>query len=144
MPPCRWAHSPVCVSISSTDLPPCQRRVFFSIFSSQWPEQYVAFRMCVCVCVHALSHVWLFSTPRLLCRWDSSGKNTGVSCNFLLQWIFLTQRQNLHLLHCRWNLYHWTVGKPWCMYVNGQILNFQNFCKIAMLRIAANGFEMEF
>ena len=34
---------------------------------------------------------------------DSPGKNTGVGCHFLLQGIFLTHRQNLHLL-C---LLHW-------------------------------------
>ena len=28
---------------------------------------------------------------RLLCPWDSPGKNTGVGCHFLLQGIFLTQ-----------------------------------------------------
>ena len=30
--------------------------------------------------------------------WDSSGKNTGVSCHFLFQGIFLTQGSNLCLL----------------------------------------------
>ena len=38
---------------------------------------------------------------RLLCPWDSPGKNTGVGCHFLLQQIFLTQGLNLGLLHCR-------------------------------------------
>ena len=38
---------------------------------------------------------------RLLCPWDSLGKNTGVSCHFLLQRIFPTQGLNLCLLHCR-------------------------------------------
>ena len=36
---------------------------------------------------------------RLLCPWDSPGKNTGVGCNFLLQGIFLTQGLNPHLLY---------------------------------------------
>ena len=31
---------------------------------------------------------------------------TGVGCHFLLQRIFLTQRSNLGLLHCRQTLYH--------------------------------------
>ena len=34
------------------------------------------------------SHVQLFATPwtaRLLCPWDSSGKNTGVGCHALYQ-----------------------------------------------------------
>ena len=38
---------------------------------------------------------------RLLCPWDSPGKNTGVGCHFLLQGIFPTQGLNLGLLHCR-------------------------------------------
>ena len=36
---------------------------------------------------------------RLLCPWDSPGKNPGVGCHFLLQGIFLTQGWNLRLLH---------------------------------------------
>ena len=35
---------------------------------------------------------------RLLCPWDSPGKNTGVGCHFRLQGIFLTQGSNPHLL----------------------------------------------
>ena len=31
---------------------------------------------------------------RLLCPWDSPGKNTGVGCHFLLQGIFPTQGSN--------------------------------------------------
>ena len=31
--------------------------------------------------------------------WDFPGKNIGVGCHFLLQWIFPTQRLNLPLLH---------------------------------------------
>ena len=40
------------------------------------------------------------SPTRLLCPWDSPGRNAGVGCRFLLQGIFLTQRLNLGLLHC--------------------------------------------
>ena len=36
---------------------------------------------------------------RLLCPWNFPGKNTEVSCYFLLQGIFLTQGSNQHLLH---------------------------------------------
>ena len=36
---------------------------------------------------------------RILCPWDFPGKNTGVSCHFLLQGIFLTQGSNSCLLH---------------------------------------------
>ena len=38
------------------------------------------------------------SSARLLCPWDSSGKNTGVSCHFLFQEIFPTQGSNQGLL----------------------------------------------
>ena len=52
------------------------------------------------------SHVRLFVTlwavahqaTRLLCPWDSPGKNTRVGCHALLQGIFPTQRSNPHLL----------------------------------------------
>ena len=45
-----------------------------------------------------------FVTPwtvahRLLCSWDSPGKNTGVDCHFLLQGIFSTLGLNQHFLH---------------------------------------------
>ena len=43
---------------------------------------------------------------RLLCPWDSPGKSTGVGCHSPLQGIFLTQRLNSGLLHCRQILYH--------------------------------------
>ena len=44
--------------------------------------------------------------------WDFPGKNAGVDCHFLLQGIFPTQVSNpclLHLLPCRWILYHWAT-----------------------------------
>ena len=42
---------------------------------------------------------------RLLCPWNSLGKNTGVGCHSLLQRIFLTQGSNMGLLRCRQILY---------------------------------------
>ena len=42
---------------------------------------------------------------RLLCPWNSPGKNAGVGCHFFLQGIFLTQELNPGLLHCRHILY---------------------------------------
>ena len=44
-------------------------------------------------------------SARLLCPWDSSGKNTGVGCHFFLQGIFLAQGLNQGLLYCRQFLY---------------------------------------
>ena len=62
------------------------------------------------------------STARLLCSWDSPGKNTGVGCHFLLQGIFLTQESNLGLLHCRQTLYQLNYeGSPYiCIYTHTQ------------------------
>ena len=50
---------------------------------------------------------WLreLSPTRLLHPWDFPGKNSGMSCHFLLQGIFLTQGLNQGLLHSRKTLY---------------------------------------
>ena len=49
-------------------------------------------------------------STRLLCPWDSPGKNTGVGCHAPLQSIVLTQGSNPCLLH----LPHWEVFRHWC------------------------------
>ena len=58
---------------------------------------------------------------RLLCPWDSPGKNIGVSSPSLFQGIFLTQGLNPGLLHCRQILYHLShQGSPileWVAYL---------------------------
>ena len=43
--------------------------------------------------------------PRLLCPWNSPGKNTRVGCHSHLQGIFTIQGLNLGLLHCKWIVY---------------------------------------
>ena len=43
---------------------------------------------------------------RLLCPWNSPGKNIGVDSHSLLQGIFQTQRLNLSLPQCRQILHH--------------------------------------
>ena len=53
----------------------------------------------VCVLNH-FSHVtslrlYGLQPARLLCPWDSPGKNSGVDYHGLLQWIFLTRDQTL-------------------------------------------------
>ena len=63
------------------------------------------------LCVSHSVMFWLFATPwtvpaRLLCPWNSSGKNTGVDSHSLLQGIFLTQGSNPGFLHCREILYY--------------------------------------
>ena len=46
---------------------------------------------------------------RLLCPWNSPGKNTGVGCHFLLQGIYRTQGLNPGLLHWKQNLVVWAT-----------------------------------
>ena len=43
---------------------------------------------------------------RLLCPWNSPGRNTGVGCHSFLQGIFPTQGSNPRLLQCRQILQH--------------------------------------
>ena len=62
-----------------------------------------------CCCLVSKSCLTLcdaMEPTRLLCLWDSPGKNTGVGCCFFFQGIFLIQGPNPSLLHCRWILYH--------------------------------------
>ena len=65
--------------------------------------------LCACV-LSCFSHAQFLVTlcrvsARLLCPWDSPGKNTEVGCHALLQGIFPTQESNLSLLY----LLHWQV-----------------------------------
>ena len=56
-------------------------------------------------CVQFFVTLWTVS-HRLLCRWDSPGKNIAVGCHTLLQGISPTQRSNQGLPHCRCIVYH--------------------------------------
>ena len=54
--------------------------------------------------VYSLSHVLPFYDPlepaRLLCPWDSPGKNTGVGCHALLQSLFRPRDQTSAFVSC--------------------------------------------
>ena len=68
-------------------------------------------KVCVYVCVsHSimLDSLWLhgLQLTRLLCPWNTPGRNTGVGCHSLFQGIFPTQGSNLGFLHWGWILYH--------------------------------------
>ena len=74
--------------------------------------------VCVCVCVYACQvtsvmsdSLWPYGpwSARLLCSWDSLGKNTGVDCHFLL-WESSWPRDLTHV-SCigRRILYHWAT-----------------------------------
>ena len=66
---------------------------------------------------------------RLLCPWDSPGKNMGVGCHFLLQEVFLTQGLNLGLLHCRQILYPLSHHGSLCTWLleKTKVLTIQTF-----------------
>ena len=52
-----------------------------------------------------------YRPTRLLCPWNSPGKNPGVGCHSLLQSIFPIQGSNPGLWNCRKILYHWSHQK---------------------------------
>ena len=64
-----------------------------------WSKKVLVMQSCLTLRSHGLQ------LTRLLCPWDFPGKDTGVSCHFLLQGIFPTQGLNPGLLHCRQILY---------------------------------------
>ena len=90
-------------------------------------EQYGSFSkdlkielLCVCVVqVFSTQCVQLFATPwtipaRILCPWNSPGKNTGVGSHSFLQGIFPTLGSNLGLPHFRQIPYHLShQGSPY-------------------------------
>ena len=56
------------------------------------------FGVCVLIAQSCPTRLW---PSRLLCPWNSPGKNTGGGCHSLLQGIFLTQGLNPGLLRYR-------------------------------------------
>ena len=82
----------------------CVEHFFIYVLSIRYPLCDVpAAVLCL-----SLSCVW--PTPwtwpsRLLCPWDSPGRNTGVACHALFQGIFPSQGSNPGLPRCRQILY---------------------------------------
>ena len=75
----------------------CHRHWALIAFASFYPRMLGSF----------MTHDFIIQEPaRLLCPWNSPGKNTEVVSHFLLQGVLLTQGLNLGLLHCRHILYH--------------------------------------
>ena len=69
--------------------------------STEIPCLEILFVVCVlnCFsCVLLFATLWTVQPARLLCPWDSPGKNTGGGCHILLQGIFPTQGLNLSLM----------------------------------------------
>ena len=81
----------------------------FSLAKILMPCYVLAILACM---LSGFSRAQLFATLRTIAHQvrpgDSPGKNTGMGCHPLLQWIFPTQRSNpspLCFLHCRRILY---------------------------------------
>ena len=88
---------------------------WLSMCTSRSVYMYMSMYVCrfiyICAvlsCFSVLNFLQIYGpqSSRLLCPWDSPGKNTEVGCHFLLQGIFPTQGWNLCLLR----LLHWQVG----------------------------------
>ena len=62
-----------------------------SIFNEMSQTAHVGPKGCVCMLVAKLCLTLCdpMGPARLLCPWDSPGKNTGVGCHCLLPWISL-------------------------------------------------------
>ena len=72
------------------------------------PRKSTTTSCCCCLVTSVVSNSvqpYGLQPARLLCPWDSLGKNTGVDCHALLQGTFPTQELNPGLLHCRQILY---------------------------------------
>ena len=52
------------------------------------------------------SYLFAFS----YCPWGSSGRNTGMSCNFLLPWILFFQNSSLWPFHLGWPCMAWLIA----------------------------------
>ena len=72
---------------------------FFMLTSSEFTTVEEWSKSVTCSVISNSVTQW--TVARVLCPWDSPGKNTGVCYHFLLQGIFLTQRLSPGLLHCR-------------------------------------------
>ena len=81
-----------------------------SLWSFVWQDQPTSIGSSAVLCLIAQSCLTVcdstyYSPPGSSVHRDSPGKNTGVSCQALLQGIFPTQEFNQGLLPCRWILY---------------------------------------
>ena len=76
------------------------------------------FLLDVCICAKSLQLYLTLcdpvncSPPRVLCPWDSPGKNTRRGRHALLQGIFLSQGSNMHLLCLHWQVYSLPLVPP--------------------------------
>ena len=107
-----------------------KKLIFFKMFTIAYGQCFRCFLLSKCYfsgCVHAKSlqlclTLWPYELQpaRLLCPWDSPGKNTELDCHALLQGIFLTQGSNPCLLCLlRWQAGSLPLVPPGKPYVSG-------------------------
>ena len=93
----------VCVGGSLQGPPGKAASSLVQVVLQKFGEKMVSNFPDVCVCARSVVSNSLRPhgpyPPRLLCPWDSPGKNTGVSCHALLQGIFPTQGPNPCVVH---------------------------------------------
>ena len=80
-------------------------------------NSFKLFCLSVCVCAQSDPTLCDPMDSKLLCPWKFPGENTGVSCHFPLQGIFLTQGLNPCLL----SLLHWQVDSLPLYYLGSPI-----------------------
>ena len=76
---------------------------------------------------------------KLLCPWDSLGKNTGVSCHALLQEVFLTQELNFSLLF----LLHWQADSLPLCHLGSPIIKQYNTSNISRIFYSIHSSPMQ-
>ena len=103
---------------------------FWNIFLNLWPDglRFVMVPFRSLLINESVSYSVMFNSlrphrlqpTRLLCPWNSPGKNTGVGSHSLLQGIFQTQGSNPGLLHCRQILTIWATREALLMGTSGK------------------------
>ena len=104
-----------------------QSRNYYTYLDRKWYSSY--YEQVKMIVAQSLSNFAShgLQPARLLCPWNSLGKNTGVGCHPPLQGIFLTQGSNLGLLHCMQILYHLSHQGSICFQINRK-----EFCQLSM------------
>ena len=91
-----------------------------------WHHQLRGHVLCHAWCLQSCPTLCTLCTARLLCPWDSPGKNTRVGCYALFQGIFPTQGPNPGLPDCRQILYHLShqgnLIKPKIIFISNELL----------------------
>ena len=75
---------------------------YFALLINLW---FILYGSCSVSHSAVSDSLWSRGPTRILCSWNTPGKNTGVGSYSLLQVIFLTQGSNLGFLYCRQILY---------------------------------------